>query len=289
MNASIFVLFFVPFVLLISVLYIWRWRHTSNKRRSPTNDKLLRAPGEWLMEQLGHLDEKIYTTVIIIMFSPSFIIATNSFNNSSTSPNYYVPIVVCCIICVSALIVLWKLLNKYSNHKLGLMGERAVGEELNKLMRDDCHVYHDFKFNNDDKYNIDHVVVASSGVYCVETKCSRKRKGLHKRKEHEIVFDGEQLHYPHNTNSFGVEQTRRNSTQLAQWLSSAVGEKIYVKGILTFPGWYVRESKMAKNLRVLNPKLIRNYIASQKEKVLDPKLTQQIVHQLEQRCRNVEI
>ena len=46
--------------------------------------------------------------------------------------------------------------------------------------------------------------------------------------------------------------------------------------------------KMARNLRVLNPKLIRSYIGKQKEKILDAKLTKQIVHQLEQRCRNVE-
>ena len=59
MNASLFALLIVPFVLLISVLYIWRWRHTSDNRRSPINDKLLRAPGEWLMEQKGNLDEKI--------------------------------------------------------------------------------------------------------------------------------------------------------------------------------------------------------------------------------------
>ena len=241
------------------------------------------------MEQKGDLDEKISMAMIVIFFGPSMILASATINKDSTSPNYTMLVAIYGVICVSALIVLWKLLNKYSNYKLGLMGERAVGEELNKLMLDGCHVYHDFKFNDDDDYNIDHVVVAPSGVYCVETKCSRKRKGLPERKEHEIVFDGEQLHYPHNTNSFGVEQTRRNSTQLAQWLSSAVGDKIYVKGILTFPGWYVRETKMAKNLRVLNPKLIRNYIASQKEKVLDPKLTQQIVHQLEQRCRNVEM
>ncbi|MDP7050603.1 MAG: nuclease-related domain-containing protein [Verrucomicrobiota bacterium] len=286
MNASL-ALFIVPFVLLISVLYIWRWRHTSNNRRSPVNDKLLRAPGEWLMEQQGNLNEKVSLAIIIILFGPSIILATATINNNSTSPNYTMLVVAYGVICVFALIWLWCLLDKFSNYKLGLMGERATGEELNKLMLDGCHVYHDFK--KDHGGNIDHVVVAPSGVYCVETKCRRKSKGLPDRKEHEVVFDGEKLHYPHGSDSFGVDQTIKNSGQLSQWLSSAVGEKIYVKGILTFPGWLVTERKMAKNLRVLNPKLIRNYIASQKEKVLDPKLTQQIVHQLEQRCRNVEM
>tara|TARA_B100000029_G_C17530576_1_gene943116 strand:- start:47 stop:910 length:864 start_codon:yes stop_codon:yes gene_type:complete len=287
MNASLFALLIVPFVLLISVLYIWRWRHTSDNRRSPVNDKLLRAPGEWLMEQQGNLDEKISLAIIIIFFGPSIILATGTINNNSTPPNYTMLMIAYGVICVFALIWLWSLLGKFSNYRLGLMGERATGEELNRLMLDGFHVYHDFK--KDHGGNIDHVVVAPSGVYCVETKCRRKSKGLPDRKEHEIVFDGEQLHYPHGSDSYGVNQTIKNSAQLAQWLSSAVGEKIHVKGILTFPGWYVRETKMAKNLRVLNPKLIRNYIASQKENVLDPKLTQQIVHQLEQRCRNVEM
>ena len=75
----------------------------------------------------------------------------------------------------------------------------------------------------------------------------------------------------------------------APYLSRGVGEKIAVKGILTFPGWYVTTRKMARNLRVLNPKQIQAAIASDKEQVLDVKLTKRIVHQLEQRCRNVQM
>ena len=249
---------------------------------------MLRAPGEWLMEERGNIEEKLSYATIAALFGPTMAVGYSAFVSSGMQLDFPMIIATYLLLCFPALYFFWRYLTKLSNFRIGLLGERAVGEELNKLMLNDCHVYHDFKFRDADTFNIDHVVVAPSGVYCVETKCSRKRSGLPDRREHEIVFDGEQLHYPHSTNSFGVEQTRRNSTQLSQWLSGAVGEKIHVKGILTFPGWYVRESKMAKNLRVLNPKLIRDYISKQTEKVLDAKLRKQIVHQLEQRCRNVE-
>jgi hypothetical protein len=289
MPAVIIALIAAPFVILIIAIYVWGWRHTSDNKRPPLKDedKLLRAPGEHLMEERGNIEEKVSYAICIVLVGPAAYIGYEAFMANGMQLNWLGIAVTYILVCLPALYYLLGQLTKLSNYRLGLRGERAVGEELNKLMLDGCHVYHDFKKDTDG--NIDHIVVAPSGVYCVETKCSRKRKALPNRKEHEIVFDGEQLLYPHNTNSFGVDQTRRNSAQLAQWLSSAVGEKITVKGILTFPGWYVRESKMARNLRVLNPKLIRSYIGKQKEKILDAKLTKQIVHQLEQRCRNVEM
>jgi len=276
-----------PFLLLLAVIGIWYWRGKSQNRRAPLKDKLLRAPGEHLMETQSGIEFKQYLAIFAVMSGPAYCLAFAAISNPAGKPNYTLATVSYAIICLPALCYLWKLLTDASNYHLGLMGERVVGEELNKLMLHGCHVYHDFK--KDVGGNIDHVVVAPSGVYCVETKCRRKLKGLPGRKDHEIEFDGERLHFPFGTDSYGVNQTRRNSRELASWLSSAVGEKVSVKGILTFPGWYITTRKMASNLRVLNPKQIKGAIASDKEKVLDAKLTKQIVHQLEQRCRDIEM
>lgn len=127
------------------------------------------------MEQKGNLDEKISVAIIIILLGPSIILANATINNNSTPQNFTMLMVAYGVIFVFTLIWLWSLLGKFSDYKLGLMGERAAGEELNRLMLDGFHVYHDFK--KDHGGNIDHVVVAPSGVYCVETKCRRKKKG----------------------------------------------------------------------------------------------------------------
>ncbi len=282
MNSQALVLLITPILLLLAVVTIWKWWHSLGNRRAPSDEKLLRAPGEWLTEQQGEIEIKIIMIMTGIFFGPTIILAQSTQVNLNG-----IEVAVCVVTICVAIFFMWKLLTKSSNFRLGLLGERAVGEELNKLMLNGCHVYHDFK--KDQGGNIDHVIIAPSGVYCVETKCRRKRKGKAGRKEHEIIFDGERLHFPHGSDTHGVQQTLKNSSELARWLSSATGEKIAVKGILTFPGWYVSTRKMSKNLRVLNPKQIPTAIASDKELVLDSKLTQQIVHQLEQRCRNVKM
>ena len=65
------------------------------------------------MEQKGDLDEKISMAMIVIFFGPSIILASATINNNSTSPNYTMLVAVYGVICVSVLVVLWKLLEKY--------------------------------------------------------------------------------------------------------------------------------------------------------------------------------
>jgi homoserine kinase len=65
-----------------------------------------------------------------------------------------------------------------------------VAEEINLLMLDGCRVFHDVPI---EPYgNIDHVIVAPSAVYAVETKTRRKRKALPKnanQKNYEVFYD----------------------------------------------------------------------------------------------------
>jgi hypothetical protein len=63
---------------------------------------------------------------------------------------------------------------------------------------------------------------------------------------------------------------------------------INVEAILTIPGWYVERKSPARGVNVLNPKQIKAFLNSQKEKPLSETMVQRIVHQLDQKCRNVE-
>lgn len=69
---------------------------------------------------------------------------------------------------------MWKavtLVRRRRDLRIGMAGEMAAGEELNRLMFDGYHVYHDFPAV---RFNIDHILVGPPGVFAVETKARSK-------------------------------------------------------------------------------------------------------------------
>jgi hypothetical protein len=162
-----------------------------------------------------------------------------------------------------------------------------VGEELNQLLRDGCNVFHDFPA--DPKWNIDHIIVAPSGVYVVETKTRRKRKAQKGKPDHVITFDGDTLTFPHDECSrYGLDQARANAKWLSGYLGSATGlEKVWVEPILTFPGWMINRRIAAASVQVLNPKEISDFVLTRPAR-LTAQSIKQILHQLDQKCRDVE-
>ena len=165
-------------------------------------------------------------------------------------------------------------------YQLGFQGERYVAEELNLLIADGFQVFHDVPF---DKFNIDHVLVGSRGVFVVETKTRRKplREG---RRQANVRFDGSRLLFPNYQGTDAVDQTIRNKKALSQWLSSATGDPLRAHGILTIPGWFVETVKPSDQLQVLNPKQIRGAVLDRPIQ-LDAPTMQRAKHQLEQKCR----
>ena len=94
-------------------------------------------------------------------------------------------------------------------HRLAHEAEQAVAEALQELP-DDYHVFHDLEFPG---FNIDHVVVAPTGVFSIETKTRRKpidkKKGRH---EYEITYDGERLIFPVRMKPYdALEQTQQGN------------------------------------------------------------------------------
>jgi hypothetical protein len=102
-------------------------------------------------------------------------------------------------------------------------------------MLEGYHVFHDVPM---EPYgNIDHVVVARTGIYAVETKTRRKRKAPDGQRDHEVVFDGKTLQFPGDNDLRSLEQTRQQAERLRVFLIAAVGEPVKVGEILTLPGW----------------------------------------------------
>jgi hypothetical protein len=188
-------------------------------------------------------------------------------------------VLIAMILCAVRVLHVSRLLTDY---RLGFSGERAVGEELNRLMLDGCLVYHDMVVEN---WNIDHIVVAPSGVFAVETKTYRKKS---KRADdfYKVKFDGAALHFPNRIDRKPLEQAIRNAGWLSDTLSKALAESIHVQPIVTIPGWWVDRTGKGE-VTVLNHREIRQCIVGKRRAQLAQKQIQQIAYQIEQRCRDV--
>jgi len=268
------------FAVTFGIVFAFRLYRGLNQSRIPTSEKLLRPPGESLSRKLADLDEKLLYAVVVLVGGPLLF----TFQTQTISSAQFAAWLL--FVTFLSAIPVWLIASDRSNYALGYLGERAVGEELNQLLRVGCHVFHDYPGGSN--WNIDHIVVAPSGVYSIETKTRRKRRGRKGSRDHEIIFDGQRIHFPHCSDTHGLDQARRNAVSLSQQLTSATGEPVKAKPILTFPGWLVT-LKGKSDVHVLNPKQIRQVVLHNTGPTLAPAQMQRIIHQLDQKCRDVDL
>jgi hypothetical protein len=280
---------YVPLGILVIVL---KWSDSRDKtrgRRAPSSEKLLRPPGESLRKQAEALDHQIADQVLWLLGFPALLLIIY-LAARQTAPTAFT---------IAWRVVLGVTLGAYSLMALGLArrrkwherlrlgyrGERAVGEELNRLMLDGCRVFHDVPLSKN--WNLDHVVVAPSGVYAIETKTRTKQKSESAQPDHEVIYDGICLQFPNSYDSKSPAQACDQAERLAQILSKDLHESVKVKPILTLPGWWVT-CKGEGEVAVLNPKMIRSAIVTDDAPVLSPELINEITRHLDKKCRDVE-
>jgi hypothetical protein len=279
----ILILAFCPSLIFLIILTIWRKRQMK-KGKPPFTDNFLRSPGESLFSQIQDLSERILMSILELILIPVLIAVL--FITAMSGSNKIL-IVIAIAVYVGFLIYyitkILKLIKERRLLRLGYDGEVAAGQELNQLMLDGYNVYHDFPA---DKFNIDHIIVGSDAVYAVETKARSKPMHRSHRDNYKVISDGKTLQFHDYSSSESINQAERQAKWLQKWLSSAVGEHVTVKPILLFPGWNVERSK-PDGVPVFNPKVVRQYL-SNKEKTLSQSLRTRIVHQLDQKCRDIE-
>ena len=254
---------FVPILTMLGIVRILREMRSSRGERPPVSEKLLRPAGESLRKELEKLDEQVNDIFIWTLFGPALFTAMFVILNPGASSTGGSAVAAVILITAGSIVfafLVWrliKLINRRRDYRLGFAGERAVAEELNQLMLDGCRVFHDVPMEPYGK--VDHVLVAPTGIYAVETKARRKKKATGKR-DYEVVFDGKMLQFPSATDSRSLDQATQQADRLRAFLSGAVGEPVKVRAILTFPGWFVT-SRVKAEIKVLNPKGIRRRLS----------------------------
>jgi hypothetical protein len=272
----------LPLVVLIAWVHRRKKRYKA-EREDPFTDLPLRPPGESLRLRIDELADEQMSTFLIALLAPvlSLVLITGlpaQYRLHGLGAAFIVISVISYKVgqdVIEGLRNLW-------NHKLAFTGERVVGEELNQLLADGCHVFHDLPFES---FNIDHVIVGPSGVYAVETKTRRKPKENGKKAGHKVEFDGASLTFEKiGRDVKAAAQAKANAQSLSKWLSGETGEKVFARGIVTIPGWWVDDST-EHPVWVLNPKRIQVFVSRPTESPLPSKLVNQIVYKLTERCR----
>lgn len=232
--------------------------------KSPLKDSPLRNPGETLDKQIDVLtNDKALKYIVIMVFSVVFALLEwwKWLTETPTSPIAYTVLAIFVVpVCLFKLYIIIKQLKKL---KQGRDGEKAVGQYLENLREFSAKIFHDIPAKD---FNIDHVVIAKSGIYVIETKTySKPDSGAPN-----VIFDGTSLRF--NT-GFSTEkplvQVAASSNWLRQLIKETTGKSFAIKPVIVFPGWYIEPTSDAKatDIWVLNPKGLPTFIVNSKDKM----------------------
>ena len=232
--------------------------------KSPLKDKPLRNPGQSVDDKLhDYVIDKVYSLFMLSIFMIIITLLEWSrwYFESPPSPWLYTSLAV-----IVAGYSVWKIIKsrrKIKSLKQGRDGEKAVGQYLDGIRETGVLVYHDIPAEG---FNLDHVLIADSGVYVIETKTySKPDKG-----EAIIVYTGKSLLINRRIETEKpIIQVKASAKWLSELLLQSTGKKYSVRGVVTFPGWFIQSTAEAKasDIWVLNPKALPAFIGNSKKQL----------------------
>jgi hypothetical protein len=280
----------VGFLALIVSLYgfgpVWRvvfWKN--KKKKSPIKDNLLTYPGMSLVNNIDNEMLNSLPAVVLLMFAPalSLFVYGAIVGKAATDLSFFIFVILALVATGAGSLKLRKRFRQIRDWRFGLDAERAVGEELNQLMRYGFYVFHDLQAGT---FNIDHVIIGPSGVFAVETKARVKMVG--KGDEGAKVFlNGKTLKFPNGLDKKSILQAEGEAKWLSDFLRKSIGKGIPVQAVLALPGWFIERGPHDGTVLVINPKNPEKFFNKRKS-ILDDQTIQQVVYQVEQRCRTVQ-
>lgn len=235
----------------------------SDPTKSPIKDKPLRSPGQSLEEERRRLFvDKLETPLLLAVF---FVVlsALEWWRDYTQSPPNPTIFTVAAVLLVGfAAWRVWKTRPKAHALKLGVEGEKAVGQFLDGLRGSGYHIFHDLIGNG---FNVDHVLIGPAGVFTIETKTWSKPV----RGDARITFDGEQIMTAGRAPERNpVIQARAQSSWLKALLTESTGRNFDVFPVVVFPGWYIEQSNdCLRNIWVLEPKALVRFLANAPKKL----------------------
>ena len=263
------------------------------RRKFPFEDRALRPPGEALRDQIEDEKTDLMMEMAMLFLGPTFIYAIylqDKADDGVVKLGTMIALTVFGVGTVIGIVVGMVLrLRRVTRLRIGYAGEVTVGESLNQLMLQGYRVFHDVP--GDKAFNVDHVAVGPAGVFAIETKTRTKKESRNGKAEYKVVYDGKSLAFEGDAGkryTDFIDQTRRNAEWLSSWLGKATGESVATRGVLVLPGWYVERTGRGDVL-AMSHKQVKSLPKVRCSNKLTTEQIQRIAHQLEQRCRTVEL
>ena len=283
----------VVVLVVAGVMCFAKWRLDQKirrrNRRTPLTRNMLRTPGETLRSELAELELDFGWEFGVAFFLP-LLFCTNAFQIGRGLQPVNIALLVIVVIATTAVFEYWilrrifKRMEKIRNLRLGLEGELASAEELNKLMLAGFHVYHDLPFQYG---NIDHVVIGVSGVFAVETKARAKSNAQPEGHKVTVDHNKDGLRFADQNWKMPVRQMETTQRWLSQHLSEATGLSVNVISVLALPGYFIEKQIGSGKFKVINPVSCKRDFDDGLKRHSHEEV-QRIAHQVEQLCRNVE-
>jgi len=164
----------------------------------------------------------------------------------------------------------WKLLKAISDlkhMKLGLRGEKAVGQYLERLREFGYFVLHDLveRDSSGSEFNIDHILVGPGGIFVLETKTrSKPAKG-----EAIVRYDGDRVSVDGGQWDEGpIRQVKAAVATVRRIIEETTGRMdIPIRPVVLFPGWFIEPTSSGKLVWVLEPKALPKWLAYEPSKL----------------------
>ncbi len=237
----------------------------SSHSRSPIKDAPLRLPGQSLTEERDRLVEDKLLVPMLVVLLLIIMAGLEWWRYFVPQPPH--PWILTAFATAGVAWAVWTIrsvLPTLKQLRLGVEGERTVGQALEHLRAGGCDVFHDLVGQG---FNVDHVVIGPAGVFTVETKTWSKPV----RGKAQIKFDGEHLLVGNRQpDRDPVVQARAQASWIRDVLSESTGRKFDVRPVIVFPGWFIEQTEGSKReIWVLNPKALPDFISHEPRKLSD--------------------
>lgn len=286
MNLIILELFLAAVMAgIIWLLVVRPIQKEKKQRRAPFTERTLRSPGQSLRQKIDELDDKL-DEWLLWLFVPAGAAIGCAFGETGSSGlgvRTFGLTGAAILMCVAFSLRIRSLLRERAKYRLGFDGECQTAQHLIPLIADGYYIFHDVPFEKVDGklFNIDHVVIGSTGIFAIETKT--RSKPANSKVKSEVNYDGKQLHFPKFSESDSLNQIKTSANTLSKELQHRTGKNIKVLPILTLPGWWVNRQVNGAEVAVLNSKEIRRHINATPSAGLNEELFNQVIGYLEEK------
>jgi len=226
------------------------------KTKSPIKNLPVRMPGQSLQHQIIEVFfDQVLTYAMVALFLVILAILEWQRFLLDMKPHPWISTVFAVVALIVLFIKCRRALGEMRSLKLGRIGEEAVGQYLEERLRPlGYQVLHDIP---GDGFNIDHVAIGPTGIYCIETKTiSKPAKGAA-----EVKFDGDKI----TVNGFApdrdpVVQVRAGARFLRDLLAESTGKQFQIMPVVLYPGWFVTRQPENADVWVLNEKALPTFM-----------------------------